>query len=120
MTVQNITGRQLLGAFLAAAQHDRKTAIAAADVALEMFAPRAPEIAPTFGSAQGEAEWWAEFASDTMVIAMLSACLKRVSAAPIIAPNARKRALVAIWNTLDERDRAAFLEFVEPGSKGKA
>lgn len=116
---RQIIGHGLLRAFLSAARKDKASAIAAADVALELMAPKMPEVAPLFGAAQEDAEWWVEFASDTMVVAMLSACLRRLCGKPIIAPRARKRALVEIWNTLDEKDRTAFLEYVDPGPGAK-
>ena len=119
MDRRNSLGHGLINAFLTTARRDKATAIAAADVALEMMAPTLPEAAPVFGAAQHDADWWAEFASDTMVVAMLSACLKRLTRLPIIAPNARKRAIVAIWNTLDEKDRTAFLQMVDPGPGAK-
>ena len=96
-------------------------AVAVADAFLEATVPMWPNVAPLFEGAQDEADWWAEFATGTMVAAMLSACLKRLAMGRMVmAPNARKRALVAIWNTLDEKDRASFLSYAEPGSAGKA
>ena len=94
--------------------------VAVADAFLEAAAPAWPSVAPMLEDAQSEADWWAEFATGTMVTAMLSACLKRLAKGRMImAPNARKRAMVAIWNSLDEKDRAAFLTYAEPGPAGK-
>lgn len=120
MVDHNAIGHRLLSEFAHAATESLPTAIAAADIALERMAPRMPEAAPFFTSAQAEADWWVEFASDTQAAAMLSACLKRCVKSEFIATNARKRALVAVWNTMSEPERAAFFDFVEPGSAGKA
>jgi len=96
-------------------------AVAVADAFLEAVAPAWPDCAPLIQASQAEADWWADCAPDTMVSAMLVACLKRLALGRMImAPNARKRALVAIWNTLDEKDRAAFLTYAEPGSAGRS
>ena len=102
----------------AAAPH---VAVTVADAFLERVAPAMPECAPFFGEAQREADWWADCAPDTSVSALLQGCLKRLALGQMImAPNARKRALVAIWNTLTEKDRAAFLTYAEPGSAGRS
>ena len=119
-TTQTQIGRHLLAQIIDAAEYDRAVAIAAADVALELFAAPMPDAAPCWQSAQSEADWWADFASDTQIAAMLSACLKRIAEQGMIAPKARKRALVSIWNSLDPTERAAFLEFVDPGAAAKA
>ena len=115
MSDANTLGHGLLRCFLTTAARDRAAAIAAADVALERLAPTMPEGAPLFTSITEEADWWADGASDTMIAAVLRACLRRITRRSMISPKARKAALVAIWNTLDERDRTAFLEMVDPG-----
>lgn len=95
-------------------------AVATADAFLEATVPAFPESAPLFVGIQRDADWWAEFASDTMVSAMLQACLRRmVEGRMIMPPNARKRALVAIWNSLAPADRTAFLDFAQPGPAAK-
>jgi hypothetical protein len=118
-TTANQIGNDLRARFAEVAAYDMPLAIAVADTILEDIAPAFPEVAPVFGMTSLEAEWWCEFASDTMVVAMLSACLKRVTEQRVIAQGARKRAMVAIWNTLNEKDRIAFLEMVDPGAAGK-
>lgn len=116
---RQVIGRGLLSAFFDAAEQDKAVAIAVADLTLERFAPGLPEGAPLFTGIAEEAEWWAHNASDTMLAAILRACLRRVTQRPMVSPQARKRALVAIWNTLDEQDRTAFLEMVDPGPGAK-
>ena len=115
MSDANKLAHGLLRCFLTTAARDRAAAISAADVALERFAPDMPECAPLFTGITEEAEWWADGASDTMIATVLRACLRRVTRRNMVSPKARKMALVAIWNTLDEHDRTAFLEMVDPG-----
>jgi hypothetical protein len=92
-------------------------AVAVADAFLECTAPEWPELAPFLGTAQSEADWWADCATGQQVTAMLTACLKRmVLGQMVLALNARKRAMVAIWNSLPSQDRAAFLEFIDRNS----
>lgn len=113
--------RHCLAELMRAHESHPSVSVAVADAFLERVAPAWPECAPLVTTTQAEADWWADCASDTMVSAMLVACLKRLAIGQMImAPNARKRALVAIWNTLEEKDRAAFLTFAEPGSAGRA
>jgi hypothetical protein len=119
INTENQIGRHLLSEFAKAAAYDMRTAVAAADAALEAFAPAYPECAPLYEGAMRDAEWWADCAFDAQLVAVLSACLKKVATQRIVSPNARKRALVAIWNSLSAADKAAFLEFVDPGSKGQ-
>ena len=116
---QNQIGKHLLSEFIKAAAYDKFTAIAAADAVLELFAPDYPEYTPTYASVRSDAEWWAHCAHDGQMVAILAACLKRIERDGVISPLARKRALVAIWNSLSAADKAAFLEFVDPGSKGQ-
>lgn len=114
-------GRHLLAEFMAAHNHAPHVAVAAADAFLDATARDFPTFAPLYGEQREEAEWWAEFATGQALTAMLSACLKRLSNGQMpIAPNARKRALVAIWNSLSPADRAAFLDFIKPetGAEG--
>lgn len=95
-------------------------AVAVADAFLERVAPAWPECAPLVAATQREADWWADVAPDSAVSAMLVACLKRITLGRmILAPNARKRALVAIWNSLPPEDRSAFLDYAQPGSSAR-
>jgi hypothetical protein len=96
-----------------------EASVAVADAFLEAVAPAWPDAAPLIGQAQQEADWWVEFASDSMAAAMLSACLKRLVNRPMVARNAKKRALVAVWNSLNEADRAAFRAFVDSADSPK-
>lgn len=113
--------RHLLGAFMEAHDFAPHVAVAAADAFLEATARDLPEATPFWGNEAREAEWWAEFATAPAIAAMLSACLKRIVHGQMpMAPNARKRAMVAIWNSLPPEDRTAFLDYAQPGSAAKA
>ena len=121
ISTEHQVARHCLAELLRVHESHPSIATAVADAFLEVVAPEWPELVPLFGANQREADWWADCAPDSAVSAMLAACLKRLAMGQMImAPNARKRALVAIWNTLDEKDRAAFLTYAEPGSAGKA
>ncbi len=113
--------RHVLAELMRVHESHPAVAVAVADAFLEAVAPAWPECAPIFTGVQAEADWWADCAPDTMVSAIAQACLKRLALGQmILSPNARKRALVAIWNSLSEKDRAAFLTYAEPGSAGRS
>lgn len=121
ISTEHQMARHLLGEFLRVYEAAPHVAIAAADAFLEVTASACPNAAPLHEDSQSEVDWWAEFATGTMISAILSACLKRlVKGQMIMAPNARKRAMVAIWNSLPPADRAAFLDYAQPGSAAKA
>lgn len=110
------TAQSALGCLLALHAAAPHVAVAVADAFLERVALGWPEAPPFFGQVQSEADWWAECATDQQMAAMLLACLKRLAKGQMImAPNARKRALVAIWNSLPVEDKTAFIDFIEPG-----
>lgn len=111
--------RSLLAQIQDTATIDRIAATAACDAALDIIAPKTPECSPLFDSFRDEALWWTEFATDTMRAEMLAACLRHVATMQINTASARKRALVAIWNSMNQADKDAFLEFVDPGSKAE-
>lgn len=118
ISTEHQVARHCLAELMRAHEFAPHVPVAVADAFLAATAPQWPDCAPLLGGAQAEADWWADFASDTMVAAMLSACLKRLTRQPMLAPNAKKRALVALWNSLNEQDRTAFLEFVDPSGAG--
>lgn len=121
ISTEHQVARHCLAELMRVHESHPSEAVAVADAFLEAVAPSWPECAPLVAATQREADWWADVAPDSMVSAMLVACLKRFAVGRMPMPqNARKRALVAIWNTLDEKDRAAFLTYAEPGSAGKA
>lgn len=117
-STDNQIGNYLLAEIARVAEARPYLAAAVCDCALEQLAPNWPEAAPFFEAAKQEAEWWAEMAADHQAVEMLGACLKRVTTQRVVAVGARKRALVALWNSLDAADKAAFLEMVDPGGKG--
>ena len=120
ISTEHQIARHVLAELLRVHASHPSEAVAVADAFLEMVAPDWPECAPWFSASQREADWWADAAPDSALSAYVVVGLKRLALGRMImAPNARKRALVAIWNTLDEKDRAAFLTYAEPGPAGK-
>lgn len=117
---RKIVAKALLSNIIAAAEGDRIAAIAACDAALDILAPSMPDAAPGFTSHRDDCVWWVEFAPDSARAEMLAALLRHVNEIPINSATARKRAMVAIWNTLNQEDRTAFLERVDPGPGAKA
>lgn len=69
--------------------------------------------APSFGDLRGEARFFAETCSGRELEAYLAALCERAEAR-LVAPEARKRALVALWRSLPEPDRRKFLARVDP------
>lgn len=121
ISTEHQVARHLLAEFMAAHEFAPHVAIAAADAFLEATAREMPDAAAYWAQEAREAEWWAEFATAPAVAAMLAACLKRIVHGQIpMAPIARKKALVAIWNSLPPEDRTAFLDFAQPGPGAKA
>ena len=121
ISTEHQIARHLLREFMAAHTYAPHVAIAAADAFLEATARDYPDASAFWSQEVCEAEWWADFATAPALAAMLSACLKRLVQGQMpMAPNARKRAMVAIWNSLPPEDRTAFLDYAQPGSAAKA
>lgn len=110
-----IATQRLLSIIRDVAERDKWAAVAACDAALEAMAFQ-PELAPFHAEFRQEAEWWAEFAPESMKVSYLAAILRALEARPPVAAGPRKRALVAIWNSLTPAERAAFLAHVEEHS----
>lgn len=117
---QKQAAKSLLRSIIETAETDRIAAIAACDSALSIISADWPATAEFYNSAKAEAEWWADIAADNAACEMLVALLRRCVQYRTMNARARKRALVALWNDLDASERAAFLEMVDPGSKGEA
>lgn len=116
----------LVAAFNVLARHDRHAATATLDYLLERELAGLPElsgICVANPEMLEEIRIWCDWSSDAAVLAMAAECLRQIESRPDMQLNgkaARKRALVAIWNTLDAKDRTAFLEHVDPGAAAKA
>lgn len=120
ISTEHQMARHLMGEFLRVHEAAPHVAVASADAFLDATSAQFPEASPFFTDGQAEVDWWVDCAPDSLVAAMLSACLKRlVRGHMLLAPNARKRALVAIWNTLPPADKTAFIDFIEPGPGAK-
>lgn len=96
-------------------RHARRDALATlqgCDLVMAGLRDKLPEPvfrggAPTVTSQRDECEFWAEFASDGQIAAMLVACLDRIGGTKAVL-NDRKRLFVALWNGLPPEDRKAF------------
>jgi hypothetical protein len=110
-----------LRALMAVHERNPEAAVAVADAFLDLVAPDELTLAPFSHMLQSEADWWADCAPGSQVAAMLAACLRRLARGQmILAINARKRAMVEIWNSLAPEDRAAFLAFAQPAKDAAA
>lgn len=107
--------RHLAGALLLVCRHaeadELRTARDMLCEVLEGSSAGAPM--PPLEDAREDARWWAELASPHEIEAYLSACLRAVGARPV-AMRARKRVFAALWETMPEDDRRAFIRRVDP------
>jgi hypothetical protein len=62
----------------------------------------------TLGNLRDDASWWADCATPQELEAYAAAILRRITRATF-AENARKRLLVALWDSLTPEQKAAFL-----------
>lgn len=71
---------------------------------------------PFLADMREDAAWWADCATPAEVEAVVAAGLRRVERA-MFAQAARKRILVAMWDSLPDADRRTFLRRVDPDGK---
>lgn len=62
------------------------------------------------------ARWWSEWAHPLEIEATVAAGLRKLGRAPL-GIHARKRLVVALWCSLTDSDRAAFLTKIDPNGK---
>ncbi|MDG4650099.1 hypothetical protein P6F26_16750 [Roseibacterium sp. SDUM158017] len=86
-------------------------------ICLDHVAAGAPP-ATGFGDIREDASWWADCATPQELEAYAAAILRRITRATF-AESARKRLLVALWESLDEPQRTAFLAKVAPQAPGE-
>lgn len=94
------------------ARRDVRATLQGCDLVMGALRDKLPEPvfrggAPTVTSQRDECEFWAEFASDGQIAAMLVACLDRIGGTRAVLTD-RKRLFVALWNGLPPEDRKAF------------
>ena len=65
-----------------------------------------------FGDIRADAEFWADCAHPAELAAYFGASLKRLGRTPL-GIVARKRLLVALWESLSDANRAAFLSWID-------
>lgn len=69
-----------------------------------------------WGAVRDDAEWWADIATPVELEAYVGAGLRAITRRTF-APSAKKRLFVALWASMSDGDRKAFLKRVDP--KGK-
>lgn len=69
-----------------------------------------------FGDLRADAEFWADCATPAEIEAVTAAGLRRIDRA-LFAEAARKRILVAMWESLPDPDRRTFLRRVDPDGR---
>ena len=102
-----------------AADLDHDITVAVLCAAAEELGAGMPELGAYRGEIGNHAATWADCATPHELATYLAAGLAKVDRRAF-ARNTRKRLLVALWNSLTPEDRAAFIDFVEPGPGGRA
>jgi hypothetical protein len=115
---QTILATRLIGIITRAADMDLDTTLDVICAAADGLGAGHPMLGARHDEWAADAAAWAGRANPHELEAYITAAL---AALPnrAVAVAARKRAIVAIWNSLDDRDRAAFLDFVDPQGAGK-
>jgi len=109
----------LAGAIQKLAQTDSTTVVTILCAAAEDLGAGLPGLQKYHYDMVIDANFWANTATPHELAAYTAAGLAKVDRSAF-ALNTRKRLLVSLWNSLPSRDRARFLDFVDPGSAGKA
>lgn len=111
------TAKALCAAIAACHPSDAAEILAAA---LEYLSAGDPAFDP-FGDLRADASFWAETANPFELEMYFAAALKRLGSTAL-GINARKRLIVALWQSLPPDGQAAFLARVDPDGKfrGKA
>lgn len=102
-----------------AAELDHHITVAVLCAAAEELGAGMPELGSYRGEISNHAVTWADCATPHELATYLAAGLAMVDRRAF-ARNTRKRLLVALWNSLTTEDRAAFIDFIEPGPAGRA
>lgn len=95
------------------AQSDAGAVMEAACGFLDMAGAGSPALASFSEDLRADAAFWADIASPVELEAHVGAGLRRMGVTAF-APEARKRILVLIWQSLPEADKRAFLSRVDP------
>lgn len=90
------------------------TAVLAA--ALEDLGAGTPDLTHVSDGLKADAAWWADCATPAELEAFCAAALREIPRRAF-ALKARKRLIVALWESLPDDDRRAFLAAVDPAGK---
>jgi hypothetical protein len=102
-----------------AAELDHDITVTVLCAAAEELGAGMPELGTYRGEIGNAAMTWADCASPHELATYMAAGLAKINRRAF-ARNTRKRLLVALWNSLPQEDRTAFLDFIEPGPGAKA
>lgn len=116
---QQLIAEALIKRIEKAADLDHDITVAVLCAAAEELGAGMPELGSYRGEIGNHAATWADCATPHELATYMAAGLAKIDRRAF-AINTRKRLLVALWNSLGEADRAAFLDFVEPGPAGRA
>lgn len=94
-----------------------EVALVCCDMAVDTLRRHMPHVPLMFDGIRYEAESWAELAAPNELVEYIAAGLARgeregMDLSHTVA--ARKRLLVALWRSMSEPDKAAFLKSVDP------
>lgn len=82
---------------------------------LDTVAGGAPQY-QAFGNIRADAEWWADCATPVELELYAAAALKRIQRQDF-AERARKRLLLALWESLDGPSQTRFVSQLDPGGR---
>lgn len=116
---QTLIAEALIKGIENAASLDHDITVAVLCAAAEELGAGMPSLRDYRDSMAHAAGIWADCATPHEIATYLAAGLARIDRRAF-ARNTRKKILVALWNSLPPEDRAAFLDYVEPGPTGRA
>lgn len=111
-TVEHYRLTELLGAIRLAPKDEANQVMACI---LEERRAGGP-VHTAWGDIREDADWWADVATPQEIEAVVAAGLRRIDRA-LFAQAARKRLFVALWDSMPQADRRAFLRRVDPQAK---
>lgn len=108
----------LINAIQKAAQIDDTVTVAILCAGAAELGAGMPVLAEHRAELSNSAATWADCATPDELATYLAAALAKIDRRAF-ARTTRKRILVALWNSLPPEDKAAFIDFIEPGPGAK-
>jgi hypothetical protein len=118
---RDLVGVTALRALFRLAEIDNKAALEAAAGFLEEAGAGTPELSALSEDVRGDAAFWADVASPVELEAYVAGGLRRMGTTAF-ATETRKRLFVALWQSMPDAEKRAFLSRVDPKGvfRGKA